>query len=85
MENPVIITFIISVLIGWVSYLIYRYRTFDKSVAVESRVNYWYNKYHNLQSTIDDLIKDIHKIFPKSTIEYIHNDEIDSVQGEIKY
>lgn len=83
MDTSVVITFIIAIAIGWIVYLIYRYKTFDKSIAVEKRVEKWYWKYRNLQDNMESLIKDIHKIFPNSTIQYDKED--DSITGEIKY
>ena len=58
---------------------------FNKQVAVEAKVDYWKNRTKRVQDCIYDLVDAIHKQFPKSTIQYAHNDEIDAVEGEIKY
>lgn len=85
METIVIIVFICAILIIWIAYLIYNYAIFNKQVAIEAKVDYWKARTNRIQNCVRDLIDAIHEKFPKSTIEYAHNDEIDEISGEIKY
>ena len=85
MTNSVIITFICAALAAWICWLVYNYAIFNKQVAVEAKVDYWKNRTKRVQDCIEDLVDAIHKQFPKSTIQYSHNDEIDAIEGEIKY
>lgn len=85
MENSVIICFICAVLIGWIAWLVYNYSIFNKQVAVEAKVSYWKSRMMRVQDCVNDLVDAIHKQFPKSTIQYAHNDEVDTIEGEIKY
>lgn len=85
MEKSVIIVFLCVALAAWVAWLIYNYAIFNKQVAVEAKVDYWKNRTSRVRNCLEDLVDAIHKQFPKSTIEYAHNDEIDEVSGEIKY
>lgn len=85
MDNSVIITLCCVALAGWIAWLIYNYAVFNKKVAIEAKVDYWKNRTKRVQDCINDLIDAIHKQFPKSTVQYAHNDEIDAVEGEIKY
>jgi hypothetical protein len=85
MTNSVIITFICAALAAWICWLVYNYAIFNKQVAVEAKVDYWKNRTKRVQDCINDLIDAIHKKFPNSTIQYAHNDEVDEIEGEIKY
>lgn len=85
MDKSVIIVICCVALAAWIAWLIYNYAIFNKQVAVEAKVNYWKNRVSRVQNCIGDLIDAIHKQFPKSTIEYAHNEEIDEIEGEIKY
>lgn len=85
MTNSVIITFICAALAAWICWLVYNYAIFNKQVAVEAKVDYWKNRTKRVQDCINDLIDAIHKQFPKSTVQYAHNDEVDEIEGEIKY
>lgn len=85
MTNSVIITFICAALAAWICWLVYNYAIFNKQVAIEAKVDYWKNRTKRVQDCINDLIDAIHKQFPKSTVQYAHNDEVDEISGEIKY
>lgn len=85
MDKVVIIVFLLVVLAAWIAWLVYNYAIFNKKIAVEAKVSYWKNRVSRVQDCITDLVDAIHKQFPKSTIQYNHNDEIDAVEGEIKY
>ena len=85
MEKSVIIVFLCVALAAWVAWLIYNYAVFNKQVAIEAKIDYWKNRVSRVRNCLEDLVDAIHKQFPKSTIEYSHNDEIDEVSGEIKY
>ena len=86
MDKIVVIIFIISLLIGWVSYLLYNYYIACINIKHANKANYWKSRYENLQGCLEDLINAIHNNFPKSTVRYIHNNEgIDRIEGEIKY
>lgn len=85
MDKIVIIVFLLVALAAWIAWLIYNYSIFNKQVAVEAKVDYWKNRTKRVQDCIYDLVDAIHKQFPKSTIQYAHNDEVDAVEGEIKY
>ena len=85
MDKSVIIVLLCVALAAWIAWLIYNYSIFNKQVAVEAKVDYWKNRTKRVQDCIYDLVDAIHKQFPKSTIQYAHNDEIDAVEGEIKY
>ena len=85
MEKSVIIVVCCVALAAWISWLIYNYAVFNKQIAVEAKVDYWKNRLSRVQNCVQDLVDAIHKQFPKSTIQYVHNDEIDAVEGEIKY
>ena len=85
MDKSVIIVLLFVALAAWIAWLIYNYSIFNKQVAVEAKVDYWKNRTKRVQDCIYDLVDAIHKQFPKSTIQYAHNDEIDAVEGEIKY
>lgn len=85
MDKIVIITFLCAALAAWIAWLIYNYSIFNKQIAVEAKVSYWKNRVTRVQNCIEDLVYAIHKQFPKSTIYYSHTDEIDEVEGEIKY
>lgn len=85
MDKSVIIVFLCVALAAWIAWLVYNYAIFNKQIAIEAKVSYWKNRVSRVQDCITDLIDAIHKQFPKSTIQYNHNDEIDAVEGEIKY
>ena len=85
MDNSVIITLCGVALAAWIAWLIYNYAIFNKQIVVEAKVSHWKNRVTRVQDCITDLIDAIHKQFPKSTIQYNHNDEVDAVEGEIKY
>ena len=85
MDKIVIVTFLCTALAAWIAWLVYNYAVFNKQVSVEAKVDYWKNRVSRVQNCLDDLISAIHKQFPKSTIEYNHTQEIDEIEGEIKY
>lgn len=85
MTNSVIIVLLCVALAAWIAWLIYNYAIFNKQVSIEAKVDYWKNRVIRVQDCLNDLVDAIHKQFPKSTIQYTHNDEIDAVEGEIKY
>ena len=85
MDKIVIIFICCAGLAAWISWLIYNYAIFNKQIAVEAKVDYWKNRVSRVKNCLEDLIDVIHKQFPKSTVEYLHNDEVDEIAGEIKY
>ena len=85
MSNSVIITLCCVMLAAWIAWLLYNYAIFNKKVAIEAEVDYWKNKTKRIRNCISDLVATIHEKFPKSTIVYAHNDEVDEISGEIKY
>ena len=85
MDKTVIIVFLCVCLASWIAWLIYNFAIYNKQVAVEAKVKYWKNRVIRVQDCLNDLIDAIYKQFPKSTVQYNHNDEIDEVEGEIKY
>ena len=85
MDKVVIIVLLCVALAAWIAWLVYNYAIFNKHIAVEAKVSYWKNRVSRVQDCITDLVDAIHKQFPKSTIQYAHNDEVDAVEGEIKY
>lgn len=85
MDKIVIIVFLFVALAAWIAWLIYNYAIFNKQIVIEAKVSYWKNRVERVQNCITDLVDAIHKQFPKSTIQYAHNDEIDEISGEIKY
>ena len=85
MDKSVIIVICCVALAAWIAWLVYNYAIFNKQVAIEAKVDYWKNRVSRVRSCLEDLVDAIHKQFPKSTIEYAHNDEIDEIEGEIKY
>ena len=85
MDKIVIIVFLLVCLAAWIAWLIYNYSVFNKQVSIEAKVEYWKGRVARVQDCLNDLIDVIYKQFPKSTIQYNHNDEIDEVEGEIKY
>ena len=85
MDKTVIIVLLCLAFAAWVAWLIYNYAIFNKQVAIEAKVSYWKNRTKRVQDCIYDLVDAIHKQFPNSTIQYAHNDEVDAIEGEIKY
>ena len=85
MDKQVIIVICVVALVAWIAWLIYNYAVFNKQVAVEAKVDYWKSRTKRVQDCVRDLVDAIHTQFPKSTVEYRHNDEIDEISGEIKY
>ena len=85
MDKSVIIVLLCVALAAWIAWLVYNYAIYNKQVAIDAKVSYWKNRTKRIQDCIEDLVDAIHKKFPKSTIQYAHNDEIDAVEGEIKY
>ena len=85
MDKVVIIVFLLVALAAWIAWLVYNYSIFNKQIAIEAKVSYWKNRVTRVQDCIEDLVDVIHKQFPKSTIQYNHTDEVDAVEGEIKY
>ena len=85
MDKVVIIVFLLVALSAWIAWLVYNYAIFNKHIVIEAKVSYWKNRVTRVQDCITDLVDAIHKQFPKSTIQYAHNDEVDAVEGEIKY
>ena len=85
MDKVVIIVLLCVALASWIAWLIYNYAVFNKQVSIEAKVDYWKNRVIRVQDCLNDLVDAIHKQFPKSTIQYTHNDEVDTVEGEIKY
>ena len=85
MDTAVIIVFLLTSLTAWIAWLIYNYSVFNKQASIEAKVDYWNDRVKRVQDCIVDLVDAIHKQFPKSTIQYNHNNEIDEIEGEIKY
>ena len=85
MDKVVIIVLLCVALAAWIAWLVYNYSIFNKQIAVEAKVSYWKNRVTRVQDCIEDLVDAIHKHFPNSTIQYCHNDEVDEIEGEIKY
>lgn len=85
MDKAVIIVLLCVALAAWIAWLVYNYSIFNKQIAVEAKVSYWKNRVTRVQDCIEGLVDAVHKQFPKSTIQYNHNDEVDEVEGEIKY
>ena len=85
MDKAVIIVLLFVALAAWIAWLVYNYSIFNKQIAVEAKVSYWKNRVTRVQDCIEGLVDAIHKQFPKSTIQYNHNNEVDEVEGEIKY
>lgn len=85
MTNSVIITLVCAALAAWIAWLVYNYAVFNKNIAIESKTSYWKNRNQRLINCINDLIDTIHKKFPKSNVQYIHTDDVDTIEGEIKY
>lgn len=85
MDKVVIIVLLCVALAAWIAWLVYNYSIFNKQIAIDAKVSYWKNRVTRVQDCIEDLVDAIHKRFPKSTIKYSHNDEVDVVEGEIKY
>ena len=85
MDKIVILVFLLVCLAAWIAWLIYNYSVFNKQIAIEAKVEYWKGRVARVQDCITDLIDAIHKQFPNSTIQYAHNDEVDEIEGEIKY
>lgn len=85
MDKIVIIVFLLVVLAAWIAWLVYNYAIFNKQAAIEAKVSYWKNRVARVQDCIEDLVDAVHKQFPNSTIQYAHNDEVDAIEGEIKY
>ena len=85
MEKSVIIVICLTSLAAWISWLVYNYAVFNKQVVVEAKVDYWKSRVSRVRNCLEDLVDAIHKQFPKSTIEYAHSDEVDKIEGEIKY
>ena len=85
MDNSVIITLLCVALAAWIAWLIYNYAIFNKQIVIDAKVSYWKHRVERVQNCVTDLVDAIHKQFPKSTIQYSHTDEVDVVEGEIKY
>lgn len=85
MDKVVIIVLLCVALAAWIAWLVYNYAVFNKQVAVEAKVDYWKSRTKRIQGCVKDLVDAIHTKFPNSTVEYLHNDEIDEISGEIKY
>lgn len=85
MTNSVIIVLLCVALAAWIAWLVYNYSIFNKQIVFEAKVSYWKNRVTRVQDCITDLVDAIHKQFPNSTIQYVHNDEVDAIEGEIKY
>ena len=85
MDKSVIIVLLCVALTAWIAWLIYNYAIYNKQITIDAKVSYWKNRTKRVQDCIEDLVDAIYKKFPKSTIQYAHNDEIDVVEGEIKY
>lgn len=85
MDKVVIIVLLCVALVAWIAWLVYNYAIYNKQVSIDAKVSYWKNRTKRVQDCIEDLVDAIHKKFPKSTVQYAHNDEIDEISGEIKY
>ncbi len=85
MDKSVIIVFLLVALAAWIAWLVYNYSIYYKQVSIEDRISYWKNRIYRVQNCVNDLIDVIHKKFPESTIRYNHNDDVDEIEGEIKY
>ena len=86
MENSVIIVIVCALLCAWISWLVYNYKVITRDITINEKIKYYTNRYKNLQDCMDDLIEAIHKKFPKSTIQYVCNNEgIEAIEGEIIY
>lgn len=85
MTNSVIIVLLCVALVAWIAWLIYNYSIFNKQVIIEAKVSYWKSRTKRVQDCITDLVDTIHKQFPNSTIQYIHNDEVDAIEGKIMF
>lgn len=85
MTNSVIIVLLCVALAAWIAWLVYNFSIFNKQIVFEAKVSYWKNRVTRVQDCIEDLVDAIHKQFPNSTIQYTHNDEVDAIEGEIKY
>ena len=86
MEKIVVIFIIISALIAWIAYLIYRYNINGSMIIVyKKKYEDISGRYKIRQDCVRDLILDINHKLPGSTLEYkcVENNEI--IKGEIKY
>ena len=86
MEKIVVIFIVTSVLIGWISYLIYNYKINGSLIIVYKKKYEDINsRYKNLQECVRDLILDINNKLPGSTLEYKCDENNEIIKGEIKY
>lgn len=86
MENSVIIVIVVALVCAWIAWLIYNYEVLNIHIKNDEKLKFYKNRYNNLQDCMNDVIATIHTKFPKSTIQYISNNEgIETVEGEIKY
>lgn len=84
MDNSVIITICITALIAWAIWLIYNYKVFKNTMVIESNNNKYKARCNRLIACIEDLIGDINKKFPNSTLKYTYTENTDAIEGEIK-
>ena len=86
MEKIVVIFIVASVLIGWISYLIYNYKINGSLIIVyKNKYEDVNSRYKNLQDCVRDLILDINHKLPGSSLEYRSDENNEIIRGEIKY
>lgn len=86
MEKIVVIFIVASVLIGWISYLIYNYKINGSLIIVyKKKYDDINSRYKTLQNCVRDLILDINHKLPGSSLEYKSDENYETIRGEIKY
>ena len=86
MEKIVVIFIVVSVLIGWISYLIYNYKINGSLIIVyKKKYDDINSRYKTLQNCVRDLILDINHKLPGSSLEYKSDENYETIRGEIKY
>ena len=84
MEKGVVFCIVICILLAWIAYLIYQYLYVSMAYRRDEKIARLSRKYQNLQDIVRDTCKSINKAIPGSTLQFIHTDEIDTVEGEVK-
>ena len=86
MEKIVVIFIVASALISWIAYLIYNYKINGSMIIVyKKKYEDISGRYKILQDCVRDLILDINRKLPGSTLEYKCDENNEIIKGEIKY
>lgn len=85
MDTSILITLIICASICYIVYQYLKYLNTNRTTDLQEKTIIYKQYHNNLQHITKDLVNDINRKFPESTLKYEFDDYNDTIYGEIKY